>query len=155
MPDSRPRTYDVLGVVVKFLAFPGERSNRYCLCEGTLQPGQGVPPNSHPGDTESFYVIEGQVEFTIDGKTATHGPGSFVMIPDGALHAFEATGDTPARILVLNAPGEIHEAFFTKVGRPLPEGTSKAPPPDAPPDIPAIMAIAAEAGITFPPPPAP
>ena len=152
MSSERPRTYALLGQIVKFHAFPAERDGKYCLVEAIVPPGAGAPPNSHAGETESFFVLDGEVEFMVEGQTQRLGAGGFTMVPDGALHAFTAVGDGPARILIVNAPGNMHDAFFTGIGAPVPDGTTKAPPPTAPPDIPALIAFAEGLGMTIPAP---
>lgn len=144
-------TYHLFGVVVRFLATHAETGG-YCLCEGLVAPGAGAPPNRHAGEDESFYVLDGSFAFTIDGETRDVGRGDFVKIPDGAVHAFKNTGDAPARLLIINAPGKIHEAFFAQVGEPLPRGSWDFPPAKGAPDIPKLVAIARAAGVEILPP---
>ena len=145
---DRHRTYDVLGILMKFHAFPEEVQGKYCLVECLVPPGAGAPPNHHAGETEAFYVIDGQVAFEIDGQAAVHGPGSHVPIPDGAVHAFQAVGDAPAKVLILNAPGQMHDAFFTGIGKELPEDQTTVPEPAAP-DLPHVLKTAEAAGMTI------
>jgi uncharacterized cupin superfamily protein len=103
---------------------------------------------------ESFFVIDGTFEFMIDGKTQMATTGDFITIPDGAVHAFTNIGDRHGRILIINAPGKIHEAMFTGIGSPLADDATDVPPPDGPPDIPRLIDIAARSGVTILPPPA-
>lgn len=63
-----------------------------------------------------------------------------------------AVGESPARLLILNAPGRMHEAFFTGIGEVLPEGQATLPAPKEP-DFAAVMATAAAVGMTIVPPP--
>ena len=139
-------TYHLFGVVVRFLATNAE-TGAYCLCEGLVAPGAGAPPNRHSGEDEAFYVLDGSFTFTIDGTPRAVGKGAFVKIPDGAVHAFENTGGEPGRILIMNAPGLIHEAFFAKVGEPLPRGSWDFPAAKGAPDIPRLLEIARETGV--------
>lgn len=148
---DRPRTYNVLNILMKFHAFPAETMGKFCLVECLVPVGAGAPPNHHAGETEAFYVIDGQVGFMLDGKEILAGPGDHVAIPDGAVHAFQAVGDRPARILIINAPGNMHDRFFTGIGEALPENQTDLPQPDEP-DLPAVMAMAAEVGMTILPP---
>jgi mannose-6-phosphate isomerase-like protein (cupin superfamily) len=143
---ERPRTYNVLNILMKFHAFPSEVMNKYCLVEALVPVGAGAPPNHHAGETEAFYVLEGQIAFHVDGADMVAGAGDYVPIPDGAVHAFQAIGDTPARVLIFNAPGTMHDAFFTGIGEVLPEGTATLPEPKAP-DLPVVLAKAQEAGM--------
>lgn len=144
----RHRRFNVLNTLIHFHAFPDELSDKLSLAEATVPAGVGAPAHTHPGETEAFYVLDGQVAFMIDGETRKAEQGDFIAIPDGATHAFEAISD--ARMLVLNAPGHAHEAFFTTVGNPLAEG-EPLPAPKAP-DIPHVVATAAAHGITILPP---
>ena len=144
---DRPRTYNVLNILMKFHAFPSETKGKYCLTECLVPIGAGAPPNHHAGETEAFYILEGQIGFMVDGKEFVAGPGEFVAVPDGAVHAFQAVGEVPARVLILDAPGEMHDVFFTSIGTPLPEGQTELPEP-AEPDIPFVIAKAKEVGMT-------
>ncbi|WP_238529724.1 cupin domain-containing protein [Pseudooceanicola batsensis] len=148
---DRPRTYNVLNILMKFHAFPEEVQGKYLLVECTVPVGAGAPPNHHAGETEAFFVLDGQVGFMVDGEEILAGAGDFVPVPDGAVHAFQAVGDKPARLLILNAPGEMHDAFFTGLGTPLPEGQTDLPDP-VEPDVAAIVAKATETGMTIVPP---
>lgn len=149
--NTRARKYNVLNIMMKFHAFPAEVADRYCLVECTVPVGAGAPPNHHAGETEAFYVLEGAVDFTIAGARRHAVAGDFVAIPDGAVHAFEAVGAAPARLLILNAPGHMHEGFFTGVGTPLPADQTELPAPAAP-DIAKVLAVARETGMTILPP---
>lgn len=145
---NRPRTYDVLNILMKFHAFPSETMDKFCLVECLVPVGAGAPPNRHAGETEAFYVLDGQVGFMVDGTDILAGPGDHIAIPDGAVHAFQAVGDRPARLLIINAPGHMHDRFFTGVGHPLPEGQTDLPAPREP-DLPSVLSIAEKVGMTF------
>ncbi|WP_375174290.1 cupin domain-containing protein [Pseudooceanicola sp.] len=148
---DRQRTFNVLNILMKFHAFPDDVMGKFCMVECLVPVGAGAPPNHHAGETESFFVIEGQVGFMLDGKEILAGPGDYVAIPDGAVHAFQAVGDAPARILIINAPGNMHEEFFTGIGTPLPEDQTSLPDP-VEPDLPAVLAMAEKSGMTIVPP---
>ena len=144
---ARPRKYDVLSQLHHFHAFPDEVMGKYCLIEALVPVGNGAPPNHHAGETEAFFILDGQVGFMIDGKEMLAKAGDYVAIADGALHAFQAVGDRPARMLILNAPGTMHEAFFTGIGTPLPDDQTELPAPKAP-DLPQVIAKAKASGMT-------
>ncbi|WP_339950603.1 cupin domain-containing protein [uncultured Albimonas sp.] len=134
---------------MKFHAFPEDVQGKYCLVEAVVPPGLGAPPNHHAGETEAFHVLEGEIEFMIEGQTLLAGPGDHVRIPDGALHAFAAKGETPARVLILNAPGLMHDRFFTELGRPAPDDATAPTPMEGPPDLEKVAAIAQAVGMTL------
>ena len=147
MSDTRPRVYSLLGNLIRFHAFPEETGGRCAIIETTTVPGAGAPPNHHAGEDESFYVLEGRYEFMLNGETFEVGPGDFIKIPDGALHAFTCISDAPGRMLQVNAPGKPHEIFFTGIGDAMPNDTRDVPPPDGPPDMAKIMAVSEQSGV--------
>jgi quercetin dioxygenase-like cupin family protein len=81
-----------------------------CLIEFELEPThEGPDPHSHTDHTDSFYVLDGTVDFQLgDGKIVA-GPGSFVAAPPGVAHGF-MTGPNGARMLNIHAPStSFHE----------------------------------------------
>jgi quercetin dioxygenase-like cupin family protein len=63
-----------------------------------------VPPHTHPDHTDSFLVLEGEVEFTAGEETVVLGPGGMISSPPGARHGFRSTGGR-AKVLNLHTPG--------------------------------------------------
>ena len=152
MTSERARTYDSIGCLMRFRVFPDEVMGKYCVVEAVVPLGRGAPPNMHAGESESFYVLEGTVDFMVAGEPRTLSAGDHVVVPDGAMHAFAATGDQPARLLIVNAPGEMHVRFFTELGRVVPDDTAGPAPMDGPPDVARILAVGEAVGMTFPAP---
>jgi len=62
-----------------------------------------VEPHTHDDHTDSFLVLEGEVEFTAGDETVVLGPGSFFSAPPGARHGFRSA-DGRARVLNLHSP---------------------------------------------------
>ena len=92
MAEERPRTYDVLGNVLKFLTFPSESDGKFAMVEAIVPKGAGAPPNHHAGEAEAFYVLEGEIGFHLDGQDIVAKAGDHIQIPDGAVHAFQTVG---------------------------------------------------------------
>jgi quercetin dioxygenase-like cupin family protein len=63
-----------------------------------------VPPHVHDDYADSFYVLEGEVEFTVGDDVVRAGPGTFVLAPPGTRHGFRNPGPGRARVLNLHAP---------------------------------------------------
>jgi len=95
------------------------------LLEVTFDPGSGVDPHFHKGHSDSFYVLEGELEFHVGGKVFHATPGSYVLAPPNAVHSFRNVGDTPARMLNLHTPGG-----FVQYRRELQELRSQGIEPD-------------------------
>ena len=64
---------------------------------------EGVAPHTHPDRTDSFYVLEGEVEFFQAGEWHRAGPGAFTSNPPGVEHGFRPAG-TAIRLLNLHTP---------------------------------------------------
>jgi quercetin dioxygenase-like cupin family protein len=114
MPDAAP-SYHLFGNILTFRTRPSEGSP-FLLSECRSAPGAGAPPNRHPGDNEAFYILSGRYEFSVDGVVQLVGAGGYVSIPNGAHHHFRNVGAEPASMLILNWPGQQHEAFFSTLG---------------------------------------
>jgi quercetin dioxygenase-like cupin family protein len=149
MTSHETDTYHLFGNLLRFHAHSPDTGGAYCLVESLTAPGAGAPPNRHPTDDEAFYILDGLFEFTIEGRTFEAGTGSFVKIPNGAVHAFRNIGQAPGRLLIINAPGRLHDAFFTEAGDPMPPGTRELPAPAGPPDIPRAVEIGQRHGMEF------
>lgn len=58
-------------------------------------PGSSFPRHSHPGE-EIIYVIQGTIEYEVDGKWVTVKAGDVLFEPDGVVHAARNVGTEPA-----------------------------------------------------------
>jgi quercetin dioxygenase-like cupin family protein len=57
-----------------------------------IAPGQLAPRHSHPGE-EIIYVLEGTLEYTLDGKPpVTLKAGDVLFIPYGTIHSARNVG---------------------------------------------------------------
>lgn len=60
-----------------------------------IDPGVAVPRHSHPGE-EIIYVLEGSLEYDVDGKPpVTLNAGDVLFIPTGTIHAAKNVGSVP------------------------------------------------------------
>ena len=144
------KTVHLLGTLVTFRATAAETEGAFSLVEAVTAPGQGTPPHIQRDDAEAFYVLEGGYDVFLDGKTSPARAGDFVYIPRGVAHGFHNPGSAPARMLIINLPGGLHETFFLEAGDAVADAS--AFPPPSPPDMPRLMQAAMRAGIEMLPP---
>ena len=85
-PEDYAPTLDIVGEHVTVLA-SGEATEGYEVFLQGGPEGSGPPPHSHPWD-ESFFVLEGRVDFGIGAGSQTATPGTFVHLPAGTAHWF-------------------------------------------------------------------
>jgi quercetin dioxygenase-like cupin family protein len=63
-----------------------------------------VDPHRHDDHADSFFVLEGEVEFTAGESAVRAGPGTWLSAPPGARHGFRNGGPGWARVLNIHAP---------------------------------------------------
>ena len=123
---------------------PGEWSDdAFSLCEVTMPKGRATGLHTDPGH-ETFYVLEGELLFHVDGEERRAGVGDTVAIRKGVPHAFIAVSER-ARFLVLNTPGA-HDRFFRAGGFPATDRDFASAPP---PDLERTRAAGAQYGLEF------
>jgi quercetin dioxygenase-like cupin family protein len=70
-----------------------------------LQAGfEGPEPHRHDDHVDSFYVLEGDIEFQLGNETVRAGPGTFFAAPPGIVHTFTNPGPAGARLLNMHTP---------------------------------------------------
>jgi mannose-6-phosphate isomerase-like protein (cupin superfamily) len=65
---------------------------------------EGVDPHTHADHIDSFFVLDGEAEFTVGDRMLRAGPGSYVAAPAGVVHGFRNAGDGELRMLNIHAP---------------------------------------------------
>lgn len=139
------RTISVVGDVYRFLATGNNTNGKYAMWEAIVPPGGGPPPHVHSREEEGFYVLEGEVTFTINGEKVVAKAGTFANMPVGTPHSFKNESGRPAKMLISVAPAGLEEMFFD-VGVPLAEGAMTAVPPKKE-EIEKLLAVAPGYGI--------
>ena len=78
------------------LLVAGERTESEGLVTGIAEiaPGAALMRHHHE-PAETYYVVSGQGEMEIEGRTRALGPGSAVYIPPDARHTVRCTGAEP------------------------------------------------------------
>ena len=130
----------VMGAAVRFLCTADKTDRSWSLMEVALPRDAGPPAHFHPWD-EAYYVIEGEVRFTLSGEDRGVGAGDFIYAPGGTVHAFQGCSDEPARVLIFDAPAHA-ESFFRDVDREV----------RGPGDMPKVPMIGGRHQIEFLPP---
>ncbi|ALR30800.1 cupin [Chryseobacterium sp. IHB B 17019] len=95
-----------------------ETDNNFAVIEMIVPPGGGPPPHSHPFIQETFYVVEGEIEFKTEAGKKVIGKGGFVNIPlGGAVHCFKNNSQSIVKLLCTVMPAGLEKLFET-IGTP-------------------------------------
>lgn len=77
----------------------------------------GPPPHLHNSFKESFLIIEGEMEFMVNGATTIAKAGESVDIPPKTLHTFANISDKPCKWVNIHSPKGFR-SFFEQMGIP-------------------------------------
>ncbi|MFL6731790.1 MAG: cupin domain-containing protein [Sphingomicrobium sp.] len=124
--ERKPLT--VLGMPLTMLCEASETGGNWSLFEEEVPLGMGPPPHRHDWD-EAYYILEGKVDFTIDGQAVSSTQGDFNYLPGGTIHGFKGASELPARVLIFAAPAHGSD-FFREINeevRATPEDLAKIP----------------------------
>lgn len=145
------RKLAIAGDVYQIKLTGADTGGRFAMFEFFVPPGGGPPPHTHTREEEAFYVLEGELTFTVAGEQFAVPAGGFVLAPRGVPHRFTNAGDRPARAIVIATPAGL-EDFFAEIGRPW-EDAYRAPGPPTDDEIAKLLAAAPKYGIEILPPP--
>jgi quercetin dioxygenase-like cupin family protein len=90
-------------------------------------PGWGKSPlHVHERHAEALFVFEGELALRLEDRVHRVGPVTWAFVPPGVVHSFETASATPARFLVLHAPGSGYGDYVRGLGAPF----DQQPPPE-------------------------
>ena len=83
------------------------------LHRGVIPPGAGIGHHFHNVVEEMFVILDGEAQFTIDGRTATVKGPAGVICRAGHSHAIYNAGSTPVQWMNLNVSmiAGVYDAF--------------------------------------------
>ncbi|MGH9241909.1 MAG: cupin domain-containing protein [Vicinamibacterales bacterium] len=83
------------------------------LHRGVIPPGAGIGHHFHNTVEEMFLILDGEAQFTIDGRTATVKGPAGVICRTGHSHAIYNAGSTPVQWMNLNVSltAGVYDAF--------------------------------------------
>jgi quercetin dioxygenase-like cupin family protein len=122
-----------------------ETAGAYSLTEHVVTAASNPPMHVQADEDEAFYVLDGEVEFEVDGQVVHAAPGTFAFVARGSAHTFRVLTET-ARFLVIcsGKPTDNLEEFFVAMGEPA---TVRALPEPAAPDVERLLVLTEQMGI--------
>ena len=117
----------IAGDINSILISKDDTEGTYSVVEANVFPNGGPIPHIQTREHEGFYVLEGEVTFTVDGKEIIAKPGTIVNVPPNVTHSFKNKTDNLAKMLIILAPGGL-ENLFVEVGDEVSDPTIQPPP---------------------------
>ena len=135
------------GSLMTFLATGEETQGKFALIEAVSRKGNDPPPHIHRREEEIFYVLEGEVVFSVGDHTIEGKPGTMIFLPRDVRHSFTIESEH-ARMLILLTPAGL-EGWFKEFGVPAPAMT--LPPATEPgyQDVQRMLEAAPRYGLDF------
>jgi len=120
VPIAPPATHTLADQSFATMLRAADTGGRYSLMHWLVPIHAGSIDVRHRHDRyeETFLVLQGSLDFEIDGERLTAEPGIWLRAPAGAAHAYINTGSVDARMLVTFSPGGI-EGLFEEFGDPV------------------------------------
>jgi quercetin dioxygenase-like cupin family protein len=94
--------------------------------EATVPAGGGPVPHAHTEEDETFYVLDGELEFVDGDHTFTAVAGDFIHVPKGIRHGFKNRRIHAARLLFIYTPAGLEQLMLDHS---TPARAGETPPP--------------------------
>ena len=117
----------IAGDINSILASKDDTGGTYGVIEAKVFPNSGPMPHIQTREHEGFYVLEGEIVFTVDGEEIVAKLGTFVNVPPNVIHSFKNKTSNLAKMLIILAPGGL-ENLFVEVGDEVSDPTVQPPP---------------------------
>jgi quercetin dioxygenase-like cupin family protein len=100
-------------VRMEFVVTSAESGGELHQMRVTYQAHSDPPPSHiHPAQDETFEILDGEVEFTLDGVVSVQAAGATVEVPAGTVHELRNASDAPATVLWSTRPALRTGEFF-------------------------------------------
>jgi quercetin dioxygenase-like cupin family protein len=114
--DTTPNLIYNNKVEVLYLATGASTRGQFGLYRWTFGPARtGPDPHFHRSISESFFILDGEVELYTGERWTIAQAGDFLFVPEGGVHGFR--GVAPASMLLLFAPGAPREEYFETLAK--------------------------------------
>ena len=129
-----------LGALTETLLTHESTGGALSILQVTEPPGAEAPLHVHHHDDETFVVLDGAVTFEVGGETIPAAAGDVPFRPRARPHRY-AVGPGGCRMLFILTPGGRFDEMIRAMSVPARTRTLP-PPPDGPPDVAHIAAVA-------------
>ncbi|GIH21934.1 cupin [Acrocarpospora phusangensis] len=104
VPSGQGPTVWAVGDIYTIKATGAQTNGGFGLIEATVPAGGGPPAHIHPETEETFYILDGELEFLDGDHWFTASAGDFIHVPRGIRHSFQNKRMHAARMLFMFTP---------------------------------------------------
>ncbi|MGB9746876.1 MAG: cupin domain-containing protein [Bacteroidales bacterium] len=140
-------SYWYIGHLMSILISSKDTNGSFSLIHGFEIKGLEPPPHIHTREDESFYILEGEINYMVNNEIFNAGRGDWVFLPRNIQHSFQVQSDQ-AEVLIHLSPGGFEE-YFKEMSEPA-KALVIPPRPQGPPDVKKIVETASKYGVKFP-----
>ena len=126
------KTVNVLGDIITIKIAGEQTDDMFSLLEVSVPPQNGPPLHIHNREVESYYILEGDFEITVNDRIVKAPVGTFVSVPKGVPNTYKNVGNKEGRFLMFYSPANASKSF-EEVGQPVSSST--------PPDMDKMMSV--------------
>jgi quercetin dioxygenase-like cupin family protein len=126
LPINTGQAYWVMGDMFTYLITGEQSGGSYFTVLVDVAPHGGPLPHVHHLEDEQFYILSGELTFSVGDQTFQASIGDFIHIPRETLHFFK-NGPRASRILATFSPAGI-EGFFNEAGEVVKDRLASPPP---------------------------
>lgn len=140
-------SYWYIGHLMSILLSARDTNGAFSLIHGYEIKGLEPPAHIHTKEDESFYILNGEIKYTVGKEVFNAKPGDWIFLPRNIQHSFQVQSEQ-AEVIIQLSPGGFEE-YFREMSEPA--KALKIPPrPEGPPDVKRIVETASRYGIKFP-----
>lgn len=131
------KSFSVFGETVEILTNSEMTAGRSTVLVQSSPPGGGPPLHTHQNEDETFFVLEGEYELSVNGMLHKLMPGDSLHAMRGSVHTFRNIGTTPGKMLTVVVPGGFENYLEEISAFSIPDG------------MPQVLDISKRYGIVF------
>lgn len=102
--DGNASVYEWQNDTITVILTGAQTAGAFTLTEDRMKPCFCLGLHMHREHAETFYILEGEVQFRIHSDEFSAGAGTTVHVPPGTPHAVRIVNGQPGRLLMLYSP---------------------------------------------------
>jgi quercetin dioxygenase-like cupin family protein len=107
----------VFGIEARVTTPAQSTGGAYVEMDCIVLPGNGTMIHYHPQQEETYEVLEGALEVSLDGRWRAVPAGESLTVPRGAVHGFRNSSAAPVRFINVHRPALGFQAHLETIDR--------------------------------------